>query len=133
MRSRLLLLFGLFGTLAACGEADAPANSSAATGASETVVAAPEAWAKCSACHALAPGRNGIGPTLAGISGQPAAQEATFAYSTALRETDIVWDDATLDAFLENPRAVVPGTKMAFAGIADPAERATLIAFLKDK
>jgi len=82
-------------------------------------------------CHSTAPRKNGIGPSLAGIHGQPAAHEPSYAYSSAMRASGIVWDDAALDAYLTNPRAVVPGTKMAFGGIADPAERAKLIAFLE--
>lgn len=123
--------------LASCGSGDrerepaaAPAQQTAAT--TETATGArPVAFARCATCHQTAPGRNGVGPSLAGVYGAPAAHEPTYAYSRAMRESGLVWDEATLDAYLANPREVVPGTKMAFAGLRDPAERAAIIAYLK--
>ncbi len=125
MRSIHLVALALSLGLAACGKGDGSGPS--ATGRA----GAP--WAQCATCHSLAPGKNGIGPSLAGVYGRPAAQEPSFAYSTQMRTSGIVWDDAALDAFLKNPRAMVPGTKMAFGGIEDPAERAAVIAFLRDR
>lgn len=114
--------------LAACGEQ--PGTTSNAT---EAANAAPPAWAQCVACHSLARGRNLIGPSLAGVHGRAAGQEPSYAYSSAMRGSGIVWDDATLDAFLTDPTRVVPGTKMAFHGLEVPEERAELIAYLKDR
>ncbi len=91
----------------------------------------PAAFSRCATCHQIAPGRNGVGPSLAGVYGGPAAHEPTYAYSKAMRASGLVWDDATLDAYLANPRALVPGTKMVFPGVRDPAERAAIIAYLK--
>jgi cytochrome c len=54
-----------------------------------------------------------------------------YRYSPAMRESGIVWTEASLDAFLESPRTAVPRTKMGYAGIKDPQERADLVAYLK--
>ena len=55
----------------------------------------------------------------------------TFTYSEAMKGSGLTWDEATLDTYLTNPRGLVPGTKMAFAGIKDDAKRAEVIAYLK--
>ena len=89
------------------------------------------AFNKCAACHTLSPGRHGIGPSLAGAYGRPSASAPNYRYSTALQDSGLVWDAATLDKFLENPRANVPGTKMAFAGLKDPLQRAQVIAYIE--
>jgi cytochrome c len=90
-------------------------------------------FAKCVSCHAVTPAFNGIGPSLAGVYGRKAGTEPTFRYSDAMRQSGLVWDAATLDKYLTKPRALVPGNKMALAGIDDPAVRAEIIAFLQRK
>ena len=93
---------------------------------------------RCAGCHSLAiegPGAGGpqVGPALAGVVQTIIGGVESFAYTAAfdrLRETGIVWDVARLDVFLANPAAAIPGTAMAFAGIADPIDRANVIAFL---
>jgi len=122
-------------SLAGCGsgeresEAAAPSTEQAAEEAAPG--ARPAAFARCATCHQTAPGRNGVGPSLAGVYGAPAAHEPTYAYSKAMRASGLVWDEATLDAYLADPRALVPGTKMVFPGVRDPAERAAIIAYLE--
>ena len=92
----------------------------------------PAQFAKCAACHNAEQGLpNGVGPNLFGAYGARAASRADFYYSPAMRDSDLVWDDATLDRFLENPRAVVPGTKMSFAGLKKPEDRMEVIDFLR--
>ncbi len=91
----------------------------------------PAAFAQCAICHSVEPGRNGIGPSLAGVYGAQAGHVADYAYSTAMRESGLTWDEATLDSYLQNPRAAVPNTKMSYAGLRDDAQRAELIAWLK--
>ena len=86
---------------------------------------------RCAACHSLTPGLHGIGPSLAGVFGKPAASQEGYRYSDALRRSDLVWDPATLDGFLTNPRGHVSGTKMAFSGFDDPAKRAQVIALIE--
>ena len=89
-------------------------------------------FAKCAACHnAEQGGRNGLGPNLFGAFGAAAGSKPDFRYSQAIRDSGLVWDFATLDRFLQNPRATVPGTKMVFAGLRKPEERKAVIAFLR--
>ena len=86
---------------------------------------------KCAACHSLAPGEIKTGPSLAGLIGRKAGSLDDFSYSPAMKGSGLVWDDATLHRYLANPRAVVPGTKMAFVGVKDSKRLDDLIAFLK--
>lgn len=83
----------------------------------------------CGACHSILGG--GIGPDIYGIYGQKAATREGFRYSNALRNSGIVWDDATLRAFIKNPQALVKGTAMTFPGYENPADVDDVIAFLK--
>jgi cytochrome c len=89
-------------------------------------------YIQCRACHEIKAGApHKVGPNLHGIMGLKAAQIAGFNYSQALRAADLVWDRATLDRWLERPSAVVPGNTMAFAGIANPKDRAALITYIE--
>ena len=81
------------------------------------------------ACHALATDR--VGPRHCGLFGRLAGSVPGFPYSPAMKNSHIVWNDRTLDRFLVSPTTVVPGTAMTYDGIADPGERADLIAYLK--
>ncbi len=87
---------------------------------------------QCAACHSLAGGEIKIGPSLAGVVGRKAGSAEGFNYSPAMKASGLIWDEATLHRYLANPRAVVPGTKMAFAGVKDPKRLDDLIAFLKE-
>jgi len=89
--------------------------------------------AYCRACHSLSEGVNRVGPHLAGVVGRQAGSVPGYAYSEANRNSGITWTEDKLDAYLENPQAVVPGTKMTFNGIRDAARRAALIAYLKTR
>jgi cytochrome c len=85
---------------------------------------------QCMGCHAIEEGRNRAGPTLHGLFGREAGTLEGFDYSDAMREAGIVWSEETLDAFLEDPRGMVPGTIMVFWGLrAD--DRRRVIAYLK--
>lgn len=86
-------------------------------------------YARCLACHALA--YNRTGPKHCGLFGRRAGGVADFRYSPAMARADIVWDGDTLDRFLSNPTAMIPGTTMGYAGIADAQERTDLIAWLR--
>ena len=87
---------------------------------------------KCKACHALAEGKRKIGPTLYKVFGRTSGTVPKFKYSSAMKKAKIVWDEKTLDAYLEKPRKNIPGTKMAFAGLKKKADRDNLIAYLKE-
>ena len=88
------------------------------------------AFQQCAECHS--PGASdGAGPGLKGVFGRRAGSKDGFIYSPAMKKSTVVWDDSTLAAFLANPRDVVPGTTMAYAGDDDAKERADLVAYLK--
>ena len=86
---------------------------------------------KCAACHnADKGGPNALGPNLWGIIGSPVGQGRGFAFSDALSKVGGTWDWNNLNHWLSSPRAMAPGTKMTFAGLGDPQDRANVIAFL---
>lgn len=86
---------------------------------------------QCMSCHKLEKGgANTQGPALWGIVNHDAGKHAGFAYSTAMAGLGKKWDFELLDQFLANPKAAVPGTKMTFAGVSRPDQRADLIAYL---
>ncbi len=99
--------------------------------ASADVSKGAEVFKKCASCHnAVQGGANGIGPNLWGIVGAPIAQNAGFAYSDVLKARGGKWDFATLNEWIINPRKFASGTKMSFAGLADPKARADVIVYL---
>ena len=105
------------------------ASTALAGPASDRAVLGEAVYARCQACHALAYDRTG--PRHCGLFGRRAGSVPGFAYSEAMRRSDIVWSARTLDRFLSNPTKVVPGTTMGYAGVTDRAERAALIDYLK--
>jgi cytochrome c len=86
-------------------------------------------YSRCLACHALTYDRTG--PRHCGLFGRRAGSVKGYEYSDAMKRSKIVWSENTLDRFLTNPLATIPGTAMGYAGIADRTERADLIAYLK--
>ncbi len=95
-----------------------------------TVAAAPAAFTQCRVCHAIEPGQNGIGPSLAGVVGRRAGSAAGFAYTEDMRALGQTWNDGTLDRYLADPSGMVPSTTMAI-GPLDAAQRRAIIAYLK--
>jgi cytochrome c len=85
---------------------------------------------QCSICHSAQAGKNSIGPSLFGVAGRPAGSVADFHYSDGNKSSGITWDQATLDRFLAAPRATIPGTKMAYAGVKNDQQRHDLVAYL---
>lgn len=89
-------------------------------------------YERCVACHSIE--RDRTGPRHEGLIGRRVGGVPGFAYSPALRKAGaagMVWDEATLDRFIENPTKFLPGTRMGYAGIKNAQERADLLAFLK--
>jgi cytochrome c len=85
----------------------------------------------CYICHSTEAGQNKVGPSLAGVVGRAAGTEADFNYSDAMRSAHKTWDETTLDQYLTDPKATVPGNKMLFIGIKNPDERHAIIDYLK--
>ncbi len=100
----------------------------AATGAA---AASPQAFNQCAACHSTTPGKTIIGPSLAGVYGRKAGTLPGFQYSQAMKNSGLTWNAATLDRYLADPKAVVPGTLMGFAGLKDEEQREAVIRYLK--
>lgn len=90
----------------------------------------PAAFLLCAGCHSTEPGKHIFGPSLAGVSGRKAGSVPGFAYSKALKGSDFAWNRANLDAWLISPEKFVPGTRMPFTGIADPAKRKEVVDYL---
>jgi cytochrome c len=90
-------------------------------------------FAKCTSCHSIEQGgANGIGPNLYGVIGKPIGKHAAgFAYSDVLPAKGGEWTYQNLFEWLHSPKAFAPGTKMSFAGLSSPEDRANVIAYLK--
>jgi len=85
---------------------------------------------QCAACHSLDGTGDYDGPTLKGVIGRKAGSLEDYRYSAAMKRSDVVWDAATVDQYVADPQAFIPGNRMAFAGISDKTQRDDLIAFL---
>lgn len=88
---------------------------------------------KCKACHTVKEGKNKVGPSLFNIVDAPAGSVADFKYSDAMAQSGLIWDEATLTAFLTKPKDVVPKTTMAFPGLKKEEQIVDLIAYLRDE
>ncbi len=86
----------------------------------------------CSVCHANTPnGGPTVGPRLFGVYGRKAGTVAGYNYSSAMKNAGLTWTEANLDKYIDNPKAVVPGDKMPYAGLKDAAKRHELIEYLE--
>jgi cytochrome c len=122
------VLVGVVGLTAAIHSADAQ-------GAGDAIKGQALFQQQCHVCHQVGPGAKSIiGPELNGIFGQKAGAVPGYNFSPAMMQAaskGIVWDEASLDKYLENPQGFMPGTKMAFLGLKNPEQRADVIAYLK--
>lgn len=101
------------------------ANAAGDAAAGKTV------FARCSICHSSTKGApNNIGPNLFGVVGRKAGTAPNFNYSNAMKTAGFNWTADKLDAYLKHPALVVPGNRMAFAGVSNDKDRANLIAYL---
>ena len=112
--------------------------ASAQQAGQETIPADPGAILfekRCAQCHSLSKGKNGNGPSLHGVINRPAASEPGFKYSRAMRqmaaEESLNWSEEYLAAFVARPSQLVPGTRMAFAGMENEEDREALVAWIK--
>ncbi len=145
---KLIWMIPALAALAACsgGESQNSGTTTTAAGAVSTATAVdPNAslasltgnsangekvFAKCAACHSLEAGKNGLGPSLHGVVGRKAGSVEGYVYSTANKASGDIWAGEMLFTYLENPRKVMPGTKMSFVGLSNPQDRADVIAYL---
>lgn len=93
-------------------------------------------FGKCMACHTIEDAKNRVGPHLVNIIGRKTASVEDFKYSPAMikaSEEGMVWDEATLTAYLTAPKLFMPGNKMAFAGLKKPEDISNLLAYIHSK
>ena len=123
---------------AAVEEPSAPAADDVATLDGTTLAdftgdaaAGEKTFMQCASCHVVEPGVNRVGPSLAGIVGRAAGSIDGYNYTEANANSGITWTPEKMFQYLEDPRRVIPGTKMAFAGLKDGQDRANVIAYLQ--
>jgi cytochrome c len=85
---------------------------------------------QCAACHSLDGSGDYDGPTLKGVIGRKAGSLEDYRYSAAMKRSDVTWEAGTLDKYVADPQALIPGNRMAFAGISDKTQRDDLVAYL---
>lgn len=121
----LCLLLALFTSTGAARGGDAPVGDT---------VAGERVFRKCGACHTATAPENRVGPSLQGVVGRPVAHVESYGYSDAMKafgSDGKVWDEGRLATYLLAPRAMVPGTRMSFAGLKTDKDIADVIAYLK--
>ena len=100
--------------------------------AEDDVALGARAFRACAACHSVEANRNMTGPSLADIWNRKAGSVSSFPrYSEAMKSSETIWDEKTLDGYLENPAQFMPGNHMTFPGVPDEKTRKSIIAFLK--
>lgn len=117
--------------LAQAAKPAAPAAAPAFSTLKGNAAAGEKVFAQCKACHVTDKGVNRVGPSLHGIVGRKSGTVPGFNYSTANKNSGVTWTPEVMYTYLENPRKFMPGTKMAFAGLRNPQQRADVIAYLQ--
>lgn len=120
------------------GAAGATAVAQSETAPTETAAAVDgdpakgkRVWNKCRACHVLDKPQNRVGPHLVGIIGRQSGSVEGYKYSKANADSDVVWTPEVLTAYLADPKAFMPGTKMVFPGLKKPEDIANLLAYIQ--
>ena len=105
------------------------AGSTASLGYAQDGAHGKNVFKVCAACHAT-DHTNRVGPGLEGVVGRTAGTAPGFRYSNAMKNSGIVWDEKTLNAYLESPQKAVPGNRMPYAGLKNTTDRADVIGYL---
>ena len=106
--------------------------AAASAAQAQDVAAGEQSFKKCFPCHSIGEGaKNKVGPELNGIDGRHSGTAPGYSYSSANKNSGIVWGEATFKEYIKDPRAKIPGTKMIFAGIKNETEINNLWAYLK--
>jgi cytochrome c len=87
---------------------------------------------KCRACHVVDEDKNRVGPYLHGVIGRPAGTAEGFKYSSAMKDSGIVWSEETIAEYVADPKAYIPGNKMAFPGLKKEEDITNLLAYLQE-
>lgn len=101
----------------------------ASSASAQDAKAGAAVYARCAVCHSTT-GKISLGPPLNGVIGRKAASVPRYNYSSAMLAQTVTWDKASLDKFLSEPQAMVPRTKMAFAGLSKVKDRQDVIAYI---
>jgi cytochrome c len=97
----------------------------------QDAAAGGKVFLQCKPCHQIGDtAKNSLGPVLNGLFGRKAGSVEGYAYSSGNKNSGLVWDEATFSEYIKNPKAKIPGTKMAFVGIRDEQKIKDLIAYL---
>lgn len=98
----------------------------------QDAAAGAKTFTACKACHQIGENaKNAVGPELNGLIGRKAGSVSGYSYSTANKDSGIIWDEPTFREYIKDPKAKLPGTKMAYAGLKDEQKVNDLVAFLK--
>jgi cytochrome c len=119
--SKRVFVMAMLGMLVAAGSAYAAGDAAAGK----------QVFKKCALCHTAEPGKNKIGPSLAGVIGRESGTAPNYNYSEAMKNAHKKWTPEELDTYLTDPRKEVPGTKMIFPGLKDEKDRQNVIAYLE--
>jgi cytochrome c len=103
-----------------------------APGYAQDAASGEKVFVQCKACHQIGESaKNAVGPELNGLFGRKAGTVAGYSYSAANKNSGITWDEATFREYIKDPKAKIPGTKMAFPGLKNPKQIDDVVAYLK--